>query len=51
MNNFEAKYIKLSAEYLEAKLKKLETKTKSAYILEDKKESAFNKIITSIFKS
>ena len=51
MSNFEAKYLKLSAEYLDEKLKKLDTKTKSAYILEDKKESTFNKIFTSIFKS
>jgi hypothetical protein len=51
MNNFEAKYIKLSAEYLEEKLKKLDTKVKSAYILEDKKESTLHKLFNSLFKS
>ncbi len=51
MNNFEAKYIKLSAEYLQEKLNKLETTTKAAYKLQEKKESKLTHILSSLFKS
>jgi hypothetical protein len=51
MNSFEAKYIKLSAEYLQDKLDKLNTKTRAVYKIEDKKESKLSHIISSLFKS
>jgi len=51
MNNFEAKYMKLSGEYLQDKLDKLNTKTKAAYKVEDKKESKLTHLISSLFKS
>jgi len=50
MNNFEAKYMKISSAYLSDKIKQLNVKPKDAYLLEDKKESAIHRIVTGIFK-
>lgn len=54
MNNFEAKALKEASHYLEDKLnlfKKGGAKTskKNVYVLDDKKESMFNKLVGSIF--
>ncbi len=51
MSNFKAKYIKLSAEYLQEKLNNLDTKTKAAYKLQEKKESKLTHLLSSLFKS
>jgi len=51
MNNFEAKYIKLSSRYLAEKLQKLRFKEIISSKIEEKKESPFKHLITSIFKS
>lgn len=51
MNNFDAKYIKLSAKYLQEKLDRIDSKVKRAYVIEQKKESKFNRLMSSIFKS
>ena len=50
MNNFEAKYMKISSAYLSDKIKQLSVKPKDAYVLEDKKESTIHRIVTGIFK-
>jgi len=50
MNNFEAKYMKISSAYLSDKIKQLNVKQKDAYPLEDKKESTIHRIMTGIFK-
>ena len=50
MNNFEARYMKISSAYLSDKLKQLGVKQKDSYVLEDKKESTIHRIVTSIFK-
>jgi len=50
MNNFEAKYMKISSAYLSDKLKQLDIKHKDSYVLEDKKESTIHRIVTGIFK-
>ena len=51
MNNFDAKYIKISSKYLQEKLDLLDSKVKNVYIIEKKKESKLNRLINSIFKS
>ncbi len=51
MNNFDAKYIKISSKYLQEKLNMLESKVKDVYKIEEKKESKLNRLINSIFKS
>ncbi len=51
MNNFEPRYIKMASQYLSEKLKKVEKKVNNAYILDDKKESTFNRLLNGIFKS
>ena len=51
MNNFEAKYIKISSKYLDDKMKLLAIKPRDVHIVEDKKESALHRIMTGIFKS
>ena len=51
MNNFDAKYIKISSKYLQEKLDLLDSKVKNIYEIEKKKESKFNRLINSIFKS
>lgn len=50
MNNFEAKYMKISSAYLSDKIRQLNIKPKDSFILEDKKESAIHRIVTGIFK-
>ena len=51
MNNFNAKYIKLSSKYLQEKLDLLDSKVKNVYVIKKKKESKLNRFISSIFKS
>ena len=51
MNNFDAKYIKISSKYLQEKLDMLDSKVKNIYVVEKKKESKLNRLINSIFKS
>ena len=51
MNNFDAKYIKISSKYLQEKLNLLDSKVKNIYVVEKKKESKLNRLINSIFKS
>jgi len=51
MNNFDAKYLKLSAKYLQEKLDLLDSKVKNVYIVEEKKESKFNRLLHNFFKS
>ena len=51
MNNFDAKYIKISSKYLQEKLDLLDSKVKNIYVVEKKKESKLNRLINSIFKS
>ncbi len=51
MNNFNAKYIKLSSKYLQEKLDLLDSKVKNVYVTQKKKESKLNRLISSIFKS
>jgi molybdopterin-biosynthesis enzyme MoeA-like protein len=50
MNNFEAKYMKISSAYLSDKLKQLGIKNKWTNVVEDKKESTIHRIVTGIFK-
>jgi len=50
MNNFEARYMKISSAYLSDKLKELGIKEKDSSLLKDKKESTIHKIVTSLFK-
>ena len=51
MNNFDAKYIKISSKYLQEKLDSVNSKVKNVYVVEKKKESKLNRLISSIFKS
>ena len=51
MNNFNAKYIKISSKYLQEKLDILDSKVKNVYIVEKKKESKLHRLINNIFKS
>ena len=51
MNNFDAKYIKLSSKYLQEKLDLLDSKVKNVYVVEEKKESKLQRLVSSIFKS
>lgn len=51
MNNFDAKYLRLSAKYLQEKLDLIDSKVKNVYVIEEKKESTFNRLINNIFKS
>jgi len=54
MNNFEPKYIKISAKYLQDKLQELQVHSKQKHHslkLEEKKESAFSKLIHGLFQS
>jgi len=56
MNNFNPKKIKLASKHLEEKLKLFKLREdkdekKDAYIIEDKKNSSFDKIINLLFKS
>ena len=51
MSNFDAKYIKISSKYLQEKLDIVNSKVKNIYIIEKKKESKINRLISSIFKS
>ena len=51
MNNFNAKYIKISSKYLQEKLDLLDSKVKSVYVVEKKKESKLHRIMSNIFKS
>jgi len=49
MNNFEAKYIKLSKQYLQEKMQQLKIDTKKDVAL-GKKESKLHKIMHGFFK-
>lgn len=51
MNNFDAKYIKISSKYLQEKLDMLNARVKSSYVVQEKKESKVHRLINSIFKS
>jgi len=50
MNNFEAKYIKLSSQYLSEKLEKLKVAPTHTDKIVSKKESKFKKLVSGIFK-
>ncbi len=51
MNNFNAKYIKISSKYLQEKLDMLDSKVKNVYVVEKKKESKLHRLMSNIFKS
>ena len=51
MNEFNAKYIKLSSKYLQEKLDSLKVKEESIFTLQKKKDSKLKKIFNSLFKS
>ena len=51
MNNFTPKYIKISSKYLQEKLDLLDSKVKSVYVVEGKKESKLHRLMSNIFKS
>ena len=51
MNNFNAKYIKISSKYLQEKLDIVNSKVKNVYIIEKKKESKLQRLMNSIFSS
>jgi len=52
MNDFKAKYIKISAEYLEEKLLTVKIKERGiAKSKNDKKDSSIKKFVSSLFKS
>ena len=51
MNNFNAKYIKISSEYLQEKLDMLDSKVKNVYVVQKKKESKLHKLLNNIFNS
>ena len=51
MNNFNAKYIKISSQYLQEKLDMLNSKVKNTYVVEEKKESKLHRLMSNIFKS
>jgi len=51
MNNFNAKYIKISSKYLQEKLDMLDSKVKNVHVPQEKKESKLHKLINNIFKS
>ena len=51
MNDFNAKYIKLSSKYLQEKLNTLKTKEEGIYNLPKKKEVSLKNLVSSIFKS
>ena len=51
MNNFNAKYIKISSKYLQEKLDIVNSKVKNVYIIENKKESRLKKLMSNIISS
>ena len=51
MNNFNAKYIKISSKYLQEKLDMLDSKAKNVYVIKKKKESKLHRLMSNIFKS
>jgi len=51
MNNFDPKYMKLSAKYLQEKLDLVESKVKNIYVVEKKKESKIHRLLNILFKS
>ncbi len=51
MNNFDAKYIKISSKYLQEKLDTVNSRVKNVYIVEKQKESKLQRLIHNIFKS
>lgn len=51
MNNFDAKYIKISSKYLQEKIDMLNARVRSSYVVQEKKESKVHRLINSIFKS
>ena len=53
MNNFDAKYLKLSSEYLQDKLNRVKTKNENIQLTQKskKKESSLKRFVSSIFKS
>ena len=52
MNDFKAKYIKLSAEYLEEKLLSIKVKERvSSTSKDEKKNSSIKQFVSSLFKS
>lgn len=51
MNNFEAKYLKISSKYLDEKLQQLNVKGRALAPLKDKKESGLTKFVNGFFKS
>ena len=50
MNNFEAKYIKISSNYLDEKLKLINSSKRKVKPIQ-KSESTISKIVNSLFKS
>lgn len=50
MNNFEAKYMKISSKYLSDKIKELNIKSTPIEKLQNAHESAIKKIVSGIFK-
>ena len=51
MNNFEPRYVKISSKYLDEKMKSLGVKKSGSFNLEEKKGSAFYRMLSSVFKS
>ena len=51
MNNFDAKYIKISSKYLQEKLDLLDSKVKKVYVVEKKEKSKLKRLINNIFRS
>lgn len=51
MNNFEPKYIKISSKYLDEKMKLLGIKNLKSFQIQEKKESSFQRVLKSVFKS
>ncbi|QSZ42885.1 hypothetical protein GJV85_12455 [Sulfurimonas aquatica] len=50
MNNFEAKYIKISLKYLDDKLKNLHISKDTKVTQSDKKASTLNRFVAAVFK-
>ena len=51
MNNFEAKYIKLSAEYLSDKMKTIHVRDKVQRENSSKQSSRLTKLVTKLFQT
>ena len=51
MNEFDAKYIKISSKYLQDKINSLKAKEKDILLSEKKKDSSLKKFVNSLFKS